>query len=91
MQKVYVRTTAMSDIKKIELDILGQVCPACLLVVLREMNTHQQQLKNGEARLVIKTDHRDTTRTIPESARKMGYDVEVRNLDSCYEITIGKK
>jgi TusA-related sulfurtransferase len=81
----------MADKKKIELDILGQVCPACLLVVLREMNIHQQQLKNGEADLIIKTDHRDTTRTIPESARKMGYDVEVRNLDSCYEITIGKK
>lgn len=81
----------MADKKKIELDILGQVCPACLLVVLREMNIHQQQLKNGEADLIIKTDHRDTTRTIPESARKMGYDVEVRNLNSCYEITIGKK
>ncbi|HHO48380.1 MAG TPA: sulfurtransferase TusA family protein [Desulfobacteraceae bacterium] len=81
----------MTDSKKIELDILGQVCPACLLVVLREMNTHQRELKNGEARLVIRTDHRDTTRTIPESARKMGYDVEVRNLETCYEITIGKK
>jgi TusA-related sulfurtransferase len=81
----------MSDVHKIELDILGQVCPACLLVVLREMNTHRLQLKNGETQLVIKTDHRDTTRTIPESARKMGYDVEVRNLKTYYEITIGKK
>jgi hypothetical protein len=81
----------MIDMHKIKLDILGQVCPACLLVVLREMNTHRQQLKNGEAQLIIKTDHRDTTRTIPESARKMGYDVEVRNLETYYEITIGKK
>ncbi|HBI14936.1 MAG TPA: sulfurtransferase TusA family protein [Desulfobulbaceae bacterium] len=81
----------MTDKKKIELDILGQVCPACLLVVLREMNTHRLRLKNGEAQLVIKTDHRDTTRTIPESARKMGYDVEVRSLETCYEITIGSK
>ena len=81
----------MADTKRIELDILGQVCPACLLVVLREMNTHRQRLKSGEAQLVIKTDHRDTTRTIPESARKMGYDVEVRNLEGFYEITIGKK
>ena len=62
----------MVDVQKIELDILGQVCPACLLVVLREMNTHRKRLKSGEAQLVIKTDHRDTTRTIPESARKMG-------------------
>ncbi|HAY21357.1 MAG TPA: sulfurtransferase TusA family protein [Desulfobacterales bacterium] len=81
----------MADTQKIKLDILGQVCPACLLVVLREMNTHRQQLKNGETQLIIKTDHRDTTRTIPESARKMGYDVEVRNLETYYEITIGKK
>lgn len=81
----------MADMQKIQLDILGQVCPACLLVVLREMNTHRQQLKNGETQLIIKTDHRDTTRTIPESARKMGYDVEVRNLETYYEITIGKK
>lgn len=81
----------MAETEKIELDILGQVCPACLLVVLREMNTHRQRLKSGAACLVIKTDHRDTTRTIPESARKMGYEVEVRSLDTCYEITIGKK
>lgn len=81
----------MTDMRKIELDILGQVCPACLLVVLREMNTHRQQLKNGEVQLIIKTDHRDTTRTIPESARKMGYDADVRNLETSYEIIIGKK
>ena len=81
----------MVDTERIELDILGQVCPACLLVVLREMNTYRQRLKSGEVLLVIKTDHRDTTRTIPESARKMGYDVEVKSLDACYEITIGKK
>ncbi|MFZ5798021.1 MAG: sulfurtransferase TusA family protein [Desulfobulbus sp.] len=81
----------MVDVQKIELDILGQVCPACLLVVLREMNTHRKRLKSGEAQLVIKTDHRDTTRTIPESARKMGYDVEVRNLEGYYEITIGQR
>lgn len=80
----------MSDKRKIELDILGQVCPACLLVVLREMNTHRQRIKNGETQLIIKTDHRDTTRTIPESARKMGYDVKVQNLETYYEITIGK-
>ena len=80
----------MADKEKIKLDILGQVCPACLLVVLREMNTHRQRLKSGETQLVIKTDHRDTTRTIPESARKMGYDVEVRSMEGYYEITIGK-
>lgn len=81
----------MTKQNKIELDILGQVCPACLLVVLREMNTHRRQLKNGQTQLVIKTDHRDTTRTIPESARKMGYEVEVTNMQTYYQMTIGKK
>lgn len=81
----------MSIQNKIELDILGQVCPACLLVVLRQMNENRKQLKSGEAQFIIKTDHRDTTRTIPESARKMGYDVSVKNMGSYYEITIGKE
>jgi TusA-related sulfurtransferase len=81
----------MSDPAVIELDILGQVCPACLLVVLKELNTHRRSLKNGEARLVVKTDDRDTTRTIPESAVKMGYKVDVTRKDTYYEITIRQK
>ncbi len=81
----------MSIQNKIKIDILGQVCPACLLVVLRQMNENRKQLKNGGAQLIVKTDHRDTTRTIPESARKMGYDVNVKNMDTYYEITIGKE
>ena len=75
----------------IDLNILGQVCPACLLVVLKEINTHREKLRSGQKRLVIRTDHRDTTRTVPESARKMGYDVEVHKVETYYEITIGKK
>ncbi|GAB4337110.1 MAG: hypothetical protein Kow0089_08030 [Desulfobulbaceae bacterium] len=75
----------------LELDILGQVCPACLLVVLKELNVHRRSLKKGEARLLIKTDHRDTTRTIPESAVKMGYQVDVAKKDTYYEITISGK
>ncbi len=74
----------------IELDILGQICPACLLVALRTINDNRVQLRRGELRINIKTDHRDTTRTIPESARKMGYDVAVRKMETYYEISIGK-
>lgn len=75
----------------IDLNILGQVCPACLLVVLREINSNKEALSSGKARLVVRTDHRDTTRTVPESARKMGYDVEVNKVGTWYEITIGRK
>ena len=80
----------MAHPETIKLDILGQVCPACLLVVLRELNTHRNRLKSGEALLIIKTDHRDTTRTIPDTASKMGYGVEVKNKGTFYEITIGE-
>jgi TusA-related sulfurtransferase len=72
----------------IELNILGQVCPACLLVALKEINTHAGRLKRGEAELTVKTDHRDATRTIPHSARAMGYDVEVVKVSSYYEIRV---
>lgn len=72
----------------IELNILGQVCPACLLVALKEINIHAHRLKQGEAELHVKTDHRDATRTIPDSARAMGYDVEVAKVASHYEIRV---
>lgn len=75
----------------IELDILGQVCPACLLVVLNQINMHRERLRNGTARLLVRTDHRDTTRTVPASAQKMGLKVEVNKVSSHYEIIIGGK
>ena len=79
---------AESCIETIELNILGQVCPACLLVVLKEINAHRTRLRTGTARLLVRTDHRDTTRTVPASANKMGLGVEVRKVDSHYEIVI---
>ncbi|KIH75554.1 tRNA methyltransferase [Geoalkalibacter ferrihydriticus DSM 17813] len=75
----------------IDLNILGQVCPACLLVVLKALNDHEQRLRCGKTRLVVRTDHRDSTRTVPESARKMGYAALVKKVGSYYEISIGKK
>lgn len=76
-------------VENIELDILGQVCPACLLVVLKQINLYRDRLRNGTARLVVRTDHRDTTRTVPASAHKMGLSVEVRKVETYYEIIIG--
>ena len=77
------------SVETIELNILGQVCPACLLVVLKEINRHRERLRGGAARLVVRTDHRDTTRTVPASAQKMGLNVEVRKVETYYEIVIG--
>lgn len=78
----------MPQKKLIELNILGQVCPACLLVALNELNVQSKQLKKGAAELVIRTDHRDATRTIPESAKAMGFNVDVKRIDSYYEIRV---
>lgn len=82
----------MKEKRTIDLNILGQTCPACLLVALKEINVNRDQLKNGEAEVVIRTDHRDATRTIPDSAKAMGYDVDVKKVASYYEIRVsGKK
>ena len=80
-----------TTVETIELDILGQVCPACLLVVLRQINMYRERLRDGKTRLVVRTDHRDTTRTVPASAQKMGLGVEVRKVATYYEIIIGGK
>ena len=75
----------------IELDICGQICPASLLVALREINRHVLKIKEGSIRLLIRTDNRDGTHTIPEAAYNMGLKVEVQKNESCYVITIGKR
>ncbi|ACD94890.1 sulfurtransferase TusA family protein [Trichlorobacter lovleyi] len=79
------------SVETIELNILGQVCPACLLVVLKQINQYRERLRNDTARLLVRTDHRDTTRTVPASAQKMGLAVEVRKVETWYEISIGGK
>lgn len=82
----------MAEIKSVNVNILGQVCPACLLVALKELNDKREKLKNGEVEILIKTDHRDATRTIPDSAKAMGYNVDVKKVDTYYEIRVsGKK
>lgn len=75
----------------INLDIRGQICPACLLISLKEINKHKGLLRNGEASLIVKTDHRDATRTIPDAATAMGYSVFVEKKKGYYEITVGQK
>lgn len=73
------------------LDIRGQICPACLLISLKELHARKQTIKSGEGSLVVLTDHRDATRTIPNAVIAMGYSVDVRKKDGYYEITIKKE
>jgi len=72
----------------IEYDIRGQICPSTLLIALREMNTFKERLKEGSVELSFKTDNRDATVTIPESATNMGYGADVSKKEGCYTITI---
>jgi len=73
------------------LDIRGQICPACLLISLKELNNNRESIKRGEASLVVFTDHRDATRTIPNAVTAMGYSVNIEKRDGYYEITIKKE
>lgn len=72
----------------IEFDIRGQLCPATLLIALKELNRCKEQLHNGKVQLAFKTDNRDATITIPEAAGNMGYGVEVRHADDGYLVVI---
>jgi TusA-related sulfurtransferase len=74
--------------KTIEYDIRGQICPSTLLTALREINTHQEALRDREVRLLFLSDNRDCVTTIPESARNMGYAVDVRRERGCYVIEV---
>jgi len=79
---------AEPSVKTIEYDICGQICPSTLLTALREINTHQEALKDHVVLLRFLTDNRDCVTTIPESARNMGYAVEVRREGGCYAIEV---
>ncbi|OQY24542.1 MAG: tRNA methyltransferase [Desulfobacteraceae bacterium 4572_35.2] len=74
----------------IEFDNCGQLCPSTLLTALREVNTYRDQLQQGSHQLVIKTDARDATRTIPDAVENMGYQVEISKQHSIYVIRIYK-
>lgn len=83
----------MSDnkVELIEFDIRGQICPSTLLTALREVNAHKSELKKGKVQLEIMTDNRDSTATIPDSVRNMGYEVSVAKDKDYYRILIEKQ
>lgn len=72
----------------IELDLRGQICPSTLLRALKEMNVYRQELKNGSVKLLFKTDNRDSTITIPDSAANMGYEASVTKEADYYRIVV---
>jgi len=77
--------------EQVEFDIRGQVCPSTLLTTLREINKNGDSLKNGSLHLMVMTDARDATATIPPMVKSMGYAVQVQKKDGYYCILVGKE
>ncbi len=77
-----------NSMRELVLDIRGEICPACLLVTLKEIYSRKEMLRSREAMLLVRTDHRDATRTIPEAASAMGYHVTVSKVKTYYEIRL---
>lgn len=67
--------------KTIDLDIRGQICPSCLLLTLKELNRNSVAIRSGETEVVVVTDDRQATSTIPTTADRMGFRCEVARLD----------
>ena len=72
----------------VEFDIRGQICPSSLLITLREINTRQKLIKSGAQQIVILTDNRDATTTVPEALDNMGYVVSVEKKHNYYVIEV---
>ena len=54
------------------MDIRGQICPSCLFLALKEVNSNIDAIKRGESEVNILSDDRHATVTIPEAVQKMG-------------------
>ena len=78
-------TNQNSQIHK--LDICGQICPSCLLIALKEINTHRSFLADGGA-IHILTDSRQAINTIPGSVHNMGYHTNIVKTEGHYRIEI---
>lgn len=72
----------------LEFDLRGQICPSTLLTALREINNHQQELKDSRLTLTFYTDNRHATITVPQTAANMGLHCEIDRLDDAYVIRI---
>jgi TusA-related sulfurtransferase len=75
----------------IEFDVRGQLCPATLLVALKEINDRTALIRQGTIKLCFLIDNRDATVTIPESASNMGYAVAVEKQEGWYRIEVSAR
>lgn len=81
----------MSENKnRIEMDIRGQICPSCLLLALKEVNANIQGIKQGDSEILILSDDRHATVTIPEAIEKMGLSTAIEKGPEGFNIRIYK-
>ena len=76
--------------ESIEIDVCGQICPSSLLTALREVNKHKKSLRAGTLRLDILTDNHDSINRICEAVGNMGYQVDVKDQNCHYKLSIAK-
>lgn len=79
------------EMHTIQLDISGQICPSCLLLTLKHLNQHAAAVRDGRTEIVVTTDDRQATTTIPDAVSKMGYAAEVTRVDAGYRIRVCSK
>lgn len=72
----------------IDIDIRGQICPSCLLLALKELNQNGPAIRAGQTELIVVTDDRQATATIPSTADRMGFGTEIKRIDGGYCIRI---
>ena len=74
----------------LEKDIRGQICPSSLLLALREINKNFYRLAAGGLEIIVLTDNRDATGTIPTTVENMGLHAEVEKIAGYYRIHVKK-
>lgn len=77
--------------KQFVIDIRGQICPSCLLLTLKEVTSKAIDLETGDFSILVISDDRHATATIPDSVRNMGFSTSVEKTDNGYQILIFKE
>jgi TusA-related sulfurtransferase len=72
----------------IDLDIRGKLCPSCLLLTLKKLNQNGAAIRAGKTEVVVVTDDRQATATVPAAAHNMGFCTQVDRIDESYRIRI---
>jgi len=81
----------MNDNSQLVLDIRGQICPSCLLIALKEVTKNADKINTKEFSVLVLSDDRHATATIPGAVHSMGFSTAINKTDAGYEILIHKE